>query len=122
VLAQGVRRLGRSRQVSKVGAVGGFFNVESSFDSLPQAMEKGVQFCGRNCSATRAVTPELRLAAHLPLNAWPRRGVFEIEVGRRSIAPLDGRASGSHHRGLHDSTNGVSKKRSARRGGNRGGF
>jgi enamine deaminase RidA (YjgF/YER057c/UK114 family) len=73
--------LGDLDKVRQVVRLGGFFNVESSFDALPQAMDGASNFIaelfgdrGRHARTTVGV-------AHLPLNALAEvEAVFEIEA------------------------------------------
>ena len=81
VLAQAHAALGDLDKVKQVVRLGGFFNVESSFDALPQAMNGASNFVaelfgdqGRHARTTVGV-------AHLPLNALAEvEAVFEIEA------------------------------------------
>jgi enamine deaminase RidA (YjgF/YER057c/UK114 family) len=81
VLAQAHVALGDLDKVKQVVRLGGFFNVESSFDALPQAMNGASNFVaelfgdqGRHARTTVGVS-------HLPLNALAEvEAVFEIEV------------------------------------------
>src|SRR5277367_1705125 len=81
VLAQAHAALGDLDRIKQVVRLGGFFNVESSFDSLPQAMNGASNFVaelfgdqGRHARTTVGV-------AHLPLNALAEvEAVFEIEA------------------------------------------
>jgi enamine deaminase RidA (YjgF/YER057c/UK114 family) len=73
--------LGDLDKVKQVVRLGGFFNVESSFDGLPQAMNGASNLVaelfgdqGRHARTTVGV-------AHLPLNALAEvEAVFETEV------------------------------------------
>jgi enamine deaminase RidA (YjgF/YER057c/UK114 family) len=73
--------LGDLDKVKQVVRLGGFFNVESSFDALPQVMNGASNFVaelfgeqGRHARTTVGV-------AHLPLNALAEvEAVFEIEA------------------------------------------
>jgi enamine deaminase RidA (YjgF/YER057c/UK114 family) len=69
VLAQARAALGDLDSIAQVVRLGGFFNVASSFDSLPQAMNGASDLMaalfgerGRHARTTVGV-------AHLPLNA-----------------------------------------------------
>ena len=81
VLAQAHMALGDLDKVKQVVRLGGFFNVESSFDGLPQAMNGASNLVaelfgdqGRHARTTVGV-------AHLPLNALAEvEAVFETEV------------------------------------------
>jgi enamine deaminase RidA (YjgF/YER057c/UK114 family) len=81
VLAQAHVALGDLDKVKQVVRLGGFFNVESSFDALPQAMNGASNLIaelfgdqGRHARTTVGVS-------HLPLNALAEvEAVFEIEV------------------------------------------
>ena len=81
VLAHAHAALGDLDKVRQVVRLGGFFNVESSFDALPQAMNGASNFVaelfgdkGRHARTTVGV-------AHLPLNALAEvEAVFEIEA------------------------------------------
>jgi enamine deaminase RidA (YjgF/YER057c/UK114 family) len=81
VLAQAHVALGDLDKVRQVVRLGGFFNVESSFDALPQAMNGASNLIaelfgdqGRHARTTVGVS-------HLPLNALAEvEAVFEIEV------------------------------------------
>ena len=81
VLAQAHAALGDLDKVIQVVRLGGFFNVESTFDPLPQAMNGASNLIaevfgdkGRHARTTVGV-------AHLPLNALAEvEAVFEIEV------------------------------------------
>jgi enamine deaminase RidA (YjgF/YER057c/UK114 family) len=81
VLAQAHMALGDLDKVKQVVRLGGFFNVESSFDGLPQAMNGASNLIaelfgdqGRHARTTVGV-------AHLPLNALAEvEAAFEIEV------------------------------------------
>jgi len=81
VLAQAHMALGDLDKVKQVVRLGGFFNVESSFDGLPQAMNGASNLIaelfgdqGRHARTTVGV-------AHLPLNALAEvEAVFETEV------------------------------------------
>jgi enamine deaminase RidA (YjgF/YER057c/UK114 family) len=81
VLAQAHAALGDLDRIKQVVRLGGFFNVESSFDSLPQAMNGASNFVaelfgdqGRHARTTVGVS-------HLPLNALAEvEAVFEIEA------------------------------------------
>ena len=81
VLAQAHAALGDLDRVKQVLRLGGFFNVESSFDALPQAMNGASNLAaelfgdrGRHARTTVGVS-------HLPLNALAEvEAVFEIEV------------------------------------------
>ena len=81
VIAQAQAALGDLDRIKQVVRLGGFFNVESSFDSLPQAMNGASNFVaelfgdqGRHARTTVGVS-------HLPLNALAEvEGVFEIEA------------------------------------------
>jgi enamine deaminase RidA (YjgF/YER057c/UK114 family) len=72
--------LGDLDKVKQVVRLGGFFNVESSFDALPQAMNGASNFIaelfgdkGRHARTTVGVS-------HLPLDALAEvEAVFEIE-------------------------------------------
>jgi enamine deaminase RidA (YjgF/YER057c/UK114 family) len=73
--------LGDLDRVKQVVRLGGFFNVESSFDGLPQAMNGASNFMaelfgdqGRHARTTVGVS-------HLPLNVLAEiEAVFEIEA------------------------------------------
>lgn len=79
VLAQAHAALGDLDCVKQVVRLGGFFNVESSFDALPQAMNGASNLIaelfgdrGRHARMTSG-------ASHLPLNALAAiEAVFEI--------------------------------------------
>jgi enamine deaminase RidA (YjgF/YER057c/UK114 family) len=79
VLAQAHAALGDLDHVKQVVRLGGFFNVDSSFDALPQAMNGASNFIrelfgekGRHARTTVGVS-------HLPLNALAEiEAVFEI--------------------------------------------
>jgi enamine deaminase RidA (YjgF/YER057c/UK114 family) len=79
VLAQAQAALGDLDRVARVVRLGGFFNVESSFDSLPQAMNGASDLMaavfaenGRHARTTVGV-------AHLPLNALCEvEAMFEV--------------------------------------------
>jgi enamine deaminase RidA (YjgF/YER057c/UK114 family) len=81
VVAQAQAALGGLDKVRQVVRLGGFFNVDSSFDALPQAMNGASNFIaelfgdqGRHARTTVGV-------AHLPLNALAEvEAVFEIEA------------------------------------------
>jgi enamine deaminase RidA (YjgF/YER057c/UK114 family) len=81
VLAQARAALGDLDKVKQVVRLGGFFNVESSSDVLPQAMNGASNLVvevfgerGRHVRTTVGV-------AHLPLNALAEvEAVFEIEA------------------------------------------
>jgi enamine deaminase RidA (YjgF/YER057c/UK114 family) len=81
VLAHAHEALGDLDRVKQVVRLGGFFNVQSSFDALPQAMNGASNFVaelfgdrGRHARTTVGVS-------HLPLNALAEvEAVFEIEV------------------------------------------
>jgi enamine deaminase RidA (YjgF/YER057c/UK114 family) len=81
VLAHAHAALGDLDRVKQVVRLGGFFNVESSFDSLPQVMNGASNFVaelfgdqGRHARTTVGV-------AHLLLNALAEvEAVFEIEA------------------------------------------
>ena len=81
VIAQAQAALGDLDRIKQVVRLGGFFNVESSFDALPQAMNGASNFVaelfgdqGRHARTTVGVS-------HLPLNALAEvEGVFEIEA------------------------------------------
>ncbi len=81
VLAQAHASLGDLDRIKQVVRLGGFFNVASSFDSLPQVMNGASNFVaelfgepGRHARTTVGV-------AHLPLNALAEvEAVFEIEA------------------------------------------
>ena len=81
MLAQAQAALGDLDKVKQVVRLGGFFNVESSFDALPQAMNGASNFIaelfgdhGRHARTTVGVS-------HLPLNALAEvEAVFEIEA------------------------------------------
>src|ERR1700722_10765497 len=69
LVAQARAALGDLERVAQVVRLGGFFNVETSFDALPQAMNGASDFMvevfgerGRHARTTVGV-------AHLPLNA-----------------------------------------------------
>lgn len=80
-LAQAHAAVGDLDQVTQVVRLGGFFNVESSFDALPQAMNGASNLIaelfgdkGRHSRMTVGV-------AHLPLNALAAvEAVFEISA------------------------------------------
>ena len=80
VLAQAQAALGDLDRVSRVVRLGGFFNVASTFDALPQAMNGASDLVaelfgskGRHARTTVGVS-------HLPLNALAEvEAVFEIE-------------------------------------------
>jgi enamine deaminase RidA (YjgF/YER057c/UK114 family) len=80
VLAQAYSALGDLDRVKQVVRLGGFFNVDSGFDSPPQAMNGASNLVaelfgdqGRHARTTVGV-------AHLPLNALAEvEAVFEIE-------------------------------------------
>lgn len=79
VLAQAKAALGDLDKVARVVRLGGFFNVESSFDALPQAMNGASDLIadvfgekGRHARTTVGVS-------HLPLNALCEvEAMFEI--------------------------------------------
>ena len=79
LLAQAQAALGDLDKVVRVVRLGGFFNVASSFDALPQAMNGASDLMaavfgerGRHAHATLGV-------AHLPMNALAEvEAVFEI--------------------------------------------
>jgi enamine deaminase RidA (YjgF/YER057c/UK114 family) len=81
VVAQARAALGDLDRVKQVVRLGGFFNVETRFDALPQAMNGASNFIaelfgdqGRHARTTVGV-------AHLPLNALAEvEAVFEIEA------------------------------------------
>jgi enamine deaminase RidA (YjgF/YER057c/UK114 family) len=81
VLAHAHAALGDLDHVKQVVRLGGFFNVESSFDALPQAMNGASNFVaevfgdhGRHARTTVGVS-------HLPLNALAEvEAVFEIKA------------------------------------------
>src|SRR5580693_5549291 len=81
LIAQGRAALGDLDRVLQVVRLGGFFNVESSFDALAQAMNGASNFVaelfgdqGRHARTTVGV-------AYLPLNALAEvEAVFEIEA------------------------------------------
>lgn len=81
LLAQAREALGDLDRVVRVVRLGGFFNVASSFDPLPQAMNGASDLMvsvfgerGRHARTTVGV-------AHLPLNALAEvDGVFEISA------------------------------------------
>jgi enamine deaminase RidA (YjgF/YER057c/UK114 family) len=81
VLAHAHAALGDLDRVKQVVRLAGFFNVESSFDGLPQAMNGASNFVaelfgdqGRHTRTTVGVS-------HLPLNALAEvEAVFEIEA------------------------------------------
>jgi enamine deaminase RidA (YjgF/YER057c/UK114 family) len=81
VLAHAHAALGDLDRVKQVVRLGGFFNVESSFEALPQAMNGASNLVaelfgdqGRHARTTVGV-------AHLPLNALAEvDAVFEIEA------------------------------------------
>ena len=81
VVAQAQAALGGLDKVRQVVRLGGFFNVDSSFDALPQAMNGASNFIaelfgdqGRHARTTVGV-------AHLPLSALAEvEAVFEIEA------------------------------------------
>jgi enamine deaminase RidA (YjgF/YER057c/UK114 family) len=81
VLAQAHAALGDLDKVSQVVRLGGFFNVESSFDALPQAMNGASNLIaelfgdkGRHARTTVGVS-------HLPLNALAEvEAIFEISA------------------------------------------
>ena len=80
VLAHAQAALGDLDKVKQVVRLGGFFNVESRFDALPQAMNGASNFItelfgekGRHARTTVGVS-------HLPLDALAEvEAVFEIE-------------------------------------------
>jgi enamine deaminase RidA (YjgF/YER057c/UK114 family) len=80
VVAQARSALGDLDKVKQVVRLGGFFNVDSSFDALPQAMNGASNFVaelfgdqGRHARTTVGVS-------HLPLNALAEvEAIFEIE-------------------------------------------
>jgi enamine deaminase RidA (YjgF/YER057c/UK114 family) len=81
VLAQAHAALGDLDRVKQVVRLGGFFNVASAFDALPQAMNGASDLAaelfgaqGRHARTTVGV-------AHLPLNALAEvEAVFEIKA------------------------------------------
>ena len=81
VIAQAHAALGDLDRIKQVVRLGGFFNVESSFEALPQAMNGASNLVaelfgdqGRHARTTVGV-------AHLPLNALAEvEAVFEIEA------------------------------------------
>jgi len=81
VLAQAEATLGDLDRVSRVVRLGGFFNVRTSFDALPQAMNGASDLVaelfgaeGRHARTTVGV-------AHLPLDALAEiEAVFEIKA------------------------------------------
>jgi enamine deaminase RidA (YjgF/YER057c/UK114 family) len=81
VLAQAHAALGDLDRIAQVVRLGGFFNVATSFDALPQAMNGASDLVaelfgarGRHARTTVGVS-------HLPLNALAEiEAVFEIKV------------------------------------------
>jgi enamine deaminase RidA (YjgF/YER057c/UK114 family) len=81
ILAQAHEALGDLDKIVRVIRLGGFFNVASSFDALPQAMNGASDLManvfgqrGRHARTTVGV-------AHLPLNALAEvEAVFEISL------------------------------------------
>ena len=81
VLAQAQAALGDLDAVARVVRLGGFFNVETAFDALPQAMNGASDLVaelfgaqGRHARTTVGVS-------HLPLNALAEvEAVFEIKA------------------------------------------
>jgi enamine deaminase RidA (YjgF/YER057c/UK114 family) len=81
VLAQAQAALGDLDKIAQVVRLGGFFNVETSFDALPQAMNGASNLVaelfgpqGRHARTTVGV-------AHLPLGALAEiEAVFEIKA------------------------------------------
>ena len=79
VIAQAQAALGDLDRVARVVRLGGFFNVQSTFDALPQAMNGGSDLMvqvfgdqGRHARTTVGV-------AHLPMNALCEvEAIFEI--------------------------------------------
>jgi enamine deaminase RidA (YjgF/YER057c/UK114 family) len=79
IIAQAKAALGDLDRIAQVARLGGFFNVASSFDSLPQAMNGASDLMaavfgekGRHARTTVGV-------AHLPLNAMAEvEALFEI--------------------------------------------
>jgi enamine deaminase RidA (YjgF/YER057c/UK114 family) len=80
VVAQDAAALGDLDRVARVVRLGGFFNVQSTFDALPQAMNGASDLMvqvfgdrGRHARTTVGV-------AHLPMNALCEvEAMFEIE-------------------------------------------
>jgi enamine deaminase RidA (YjgF/YER057c/UK114 family) len=81
VLAQAHAALGNLDRIAQVVRLGGFFNVETAFDALPQAMNGASDLVaelfgaqGRHARTTVGVS-------HLPLNALAEvEAVFEIKA------------------------------------------
>ena len=72
--------LGDLDKVKQVVRLGGFFNVESSFDALPQAMNGASNFIAELFGEKGRHTRTTVGVSHLPLDALAEvEAVFEIE-------------------------------------------